>query len=214
LEDHLRTREGVGAVVLAAGLSTRMGQPKQLMVWDGQPMVRRVVDVLAASSVETSAIVVVVGHMRDEVVEALSGAPTKIAFNPGYADGSMLRSLQAGLAALQLPEEDAGISLGAALVALGDQPQITVEVVEAVIAAWRAGAGKVVAPSHHGRRGNPVLFDREMWPEILSAPPVGSPRDLLGKFEGQVGLVETADDSILRDIDTPEDYRQELARRV
>ena len=205
---------GVGAVVLAAGLSTRMGQPKQLMMWGDQPMVRCVVDVLAASGVAASAIVVVVGHRRDEVTEAVSGSAAKTVFNSGYADGSMLRSLQVGLTALLSPEYNGGALPEAALAALGDQPQIKVEVVQAMIAAWRAGAGKVVAPSYGGRRGNPVLFARELWPEILSAPPVGSPRDLLGKFVGRTALVEVDDDSVVRDIDTPEEYRQELARRV
>ncbi len=207
-------RARVGAVVLAAGMSTRMGQPKQLMLWDGKPMVRHVVDALMAGGAEAGATVVVVGHEREKVEAALSGSKAKAAFNPDYADGSLLKSLQVGVAAVQSPEFMGGPPPGAVLVVLGDQPQIKSQVAQLVIARWRASGGEIVAPRFEGRRGHPILFARSIWPEILAVQPVGSPRDILNVYSGRVTYVDVDDDSILRDIDTPEDYRQETERRV
>jgi len=198
------------AVVLAAGTSSRMGQPKQLLQWGDKPMVRHVVETLIAGGVEPGGVVVVVGHRRAEVEAALTGLPVLFAFNPDYADGNMLRSLQVGLRAL----ESAPIHSGAALVALSDQPQITVSITRRVIEQWRSTAALVAAPSFGKRRGHPILFARPIWPDILNAPPVGSPRDILDKLADQVIYIEAPDDAVLRDIDTPEDYRRELERRV
>jgi molybdenum cofactor cytidylyltransferase len=202
--------EQVGAVVLAAGTSSRMGEPKQLMHWGTKPMVRHVVDVLAQGGAQGRGIMVVVGAQRAAVETALVGTQAVPVFNPQFADGSMLRSLQVGLRAAQSVEP----RLEAALVALGDQPQLRPEVVRAVIARWCAGQALIVAPSFSGRRGHPILFDRAAWARVLEAPPAGSPREVLGEFSDRSEFVDAQDDSVLRDIDTPEDYRRELERRV
>ena len=211
-------RDTVGAIVLAAGLSTRMGQPKQIMAWGSKLIVRQVVDVLAGSGAEP--IVVVTGHVREQVeavvegaaiagaavagaaITGVAGAATP-AFNPDFADGSMMRSLQVGLRTLS------SSTCGAALVALGDQPQIESAVVRAVMERWRAGDKEVVAPSFSGRRGHPVLFARSLWPELLAASADLLPRDLLKSFSGKIAYLEVATDSVLRDVDTPEDYARE-----
>lgn len=203
-------RELVGAIVLAAGTSSRMGQAKQLMPWGDKPMVRHVVDVLVEGGADVRGIVVVVGYREEEVGAALNGSAAVTAFNQHYADDSMLRSLQVGLRTIQsldaIPQ--------AVLAALGDQPQITTDVVQAVITRWREGGEAIVAPRFGGQRGHPILFDRSSWVEVLAAPPVGSPRDILGAFAGRTAYIDMADDSVLRDIDTLEDYRRELERRV
>jgi molybdenum cofactor cytidylyltransferase len=200
----------IGAVVLAAGMSTRMGQPKQLLPWGDTLMVRHVVDALIAGGVTSDALVVVTGHEREAVEAAVKDSGVRIAFNPDYADGSMLRSQQVGFWALEsLPQ-----SVAAAFTALGDQPQITADITQRVIEAWRQSGSMVAAPSFSKRRGHPILFARETWETILAAPPVGSPREILAQFADQTTYVEVEDDAVLRDIDTPEDYRRELGRRV
>ncbi|MBM4424705.1 MAG: nucleotidyltransferase family protein [Chloroflexi bacterium] len=204
----------VGAVVLAAGMSARMGQPKQLMLWGDKPMARHVVDVLLAGGVESESVVVVVGHEHEKVEESLKGSGAKIVLNPQYADGSMLRSLQVGLSAIQSVEFLGGPPPEAVLVALSDQPQIKAEVAQAVIARWRDAGGEIVAPKFEDRRGHPILFAVSIWPEILAAVPVGSPRDMLGVHSERIVYAEAGDDSVLRDIDTPDDYRRETERRV
>ena len=177
-----------------------MGQPKQIMQWGTVTIARRVVEVLAASGVEP--IVVVTGNVRKQVEEAVAGAATMTVFNPDFADGSMMRSLQVGLRVLPLDCE-------AVLVALGDQPQIESEVVRAVMEGWRRGAKEVLAPSFGGRRGHPILFARSLWPTMLAASTGLSPRDLLKTFSDKIAYLEVDTDSVLRDVDTPEDYARE-----
>jgi molybdenum cofactor cytidylyltransferase len=206
-----KTDPEVGAVVLAAGLSSRMGgQAKQLLPWGDTLMIRHIVMTLLEGGAEASQLVVVVGHQKTAVTEALAGLPVQTAFNPDFADGSMLRSLQAGLALLN--SQVSGSQ--AALVALGDQPQIQAQVTRQVIARWRTSAFPIVAPSFGHKRGHPLLFSRSIWSAILSAPPVGSPRDLLNGFSDQIDYLPMSNDQILRDIDTPDEYQQELRRRV
>lgn len=199
--------------MLAAGLSTRMGQVKQLMPWGDKIMVRHVVDTLLAGGVEAWSVRVVVGHCGEAVTAAVDESGARTVVNPLYADGSMLRSLQVGLASLAEPAAEAD-SPAAALVALGDQPQIKAEVVRRVIERWQRSPAAVIAPSFGKQRGHPILFARSIWPEILAAAPVGSPRDFLNAFAGSISYLEIDDDAVLRDIDTPEDYRRELERRV
>jgi molybdenum cofactor cytidylyltransferase len=205
--------DGVAAIVLAAGLSTRMGQAKQLLPWGSKVIVRHVVDTLVEAGVEPTRIRVVVGHQQQAVEEALEGSGTVAVLNAQFADGSMLRSLQRGLESLmQWPLERGGPA--GALVALGDQPQIRASVVEQVITAWHLKRAAVLAPSFGHQRGHPLLFARSTWPLVLSAEPVGSPRDVLAMFSDQIAYLEFPDDAVLRDIDTPDDYRREYERRV
>lgn len=171
-------------------------------------MVRHVVDTLVAGGVLPQDIRVVVGHERAAVALALDGAGIVCVFNEHYTDGSMLRSLQTGLASL------ADSDLAGALAVLGDQPQIQVEVVRRVIATWKLSPTAVLAPSYGQKRGHPILFSRDTWPAVLGAEPVGSPREVLGLFSGQIAFLELPDDATLRDIDTPDDYARELKRRV
>ena len=110
----------IAAVVLAAGLSSRMGQPKQIMRWGSRAMVRQVCETLIAS--EVNEIVVVTGYAREKVEEALIGCAARPVFNPDYEDGDMMRSLQIGLNSLS--------NFEAALFVLGDQPQMQVSVVK------------------------------------------------------------------------------------
>lgn len=200
----------VGAVILAAGLSSRMGEPKQLLPWGETPMIRHVVNTLVTGGAKTEKVVVVVGHQQQAIRGALSGLPVQIAFNEGFADGSMLRSLQVGLATLNAQADGPQ----AALIALGDQPQIQSTITQQVIACWRARQAVIVAPSFNHKRGHPMLFARGIWPTFLAAEPVGSPRDLLQSLRDQIDFVDVPNEEILRDIDTPDDYQQELSRRV
>lgn len=200
----------VGAVVLAAGLSSRMGQPKQLLPWSGTSMLHHVVNTLLAGGAQPSTTVVVIGHEHEAILQTLKDLPVQTALNPDYADGSMLHSLQVGLSFLNsLPTPPQAI-----LVALGDQPQIQSEVARHVIERWRLSRALVVAPSFNKKRGHPMLFSREFWPHVFAAPSQGSPRDLLANFADKIDYLSVESDDILRDIDTPAEYQQELGRRV
>ncbi len=194
----------VGAVVLAAGLSRRMGQPKVLLPWsDRKTILEHILEQLVLARVPH--IVVVTGHRADEVESraARLGVPT--VRNPDFAAGEMLSSLKVGLQALPA-------QVSAALVVLGDQPRIQPRVIADVLTAYAEGAGHIVAPSYQMRRGHPILIDRRYWPEILSLPPGGAPRDVINRHSDQVAYVNVDTDSVLRDVDTPEDYQQERRR--
>ncbi len=190
----------VGAIVLAAGESARMGRSKPLLPWDrGQTVIEAIVARLVA--LRLAEIVVVTGHRAAEVGRAVGHLPVRVVHNPEFQEGEMLSSLQAGLRAL--PDDTA-----ACLVVMGDQPALNVRLVDRVLLAYAQGRGEIVAPVYEGRRGHPVLFDRRYWPELLALES-GAPRDVIARYPDAPHLVPADDDSILRDIDTPEQYRRE-----
>jgi molybdenum cofactor cytidylyltransferase len=121
------------------------------------------------------------------------------AYNPNYASGDMLSSIQAGLAAMQ---DDCD----AALIVLGDQPQIERRVVEKVIAAHESDT--VIIPSFNRHGGHPILIDRACWPDILALPIGASLRDVWRAHPDWLRYVDVDTETILRDMDTPDDYRQ------
>jgi molybdenum cofactor cytidylyltransferase len=198
-EPVFELQKRVAAVVLAAGLSTRMGQSKALLAWDGRTVIEAIVARLLAARL--SEIVVVSGYRGDDVTRVLAKLPVQIVHNPAYAQGEMLSSLQVGLRALS-------DSAAACLVVMGDQPSLDGRVVERVLAAYVEDRGEIVVPVYHGARGHPVLIDRRFWPELLALES-GAPRDVIGRYPEQTALVDVNTDSILRDIDTPEQYRRE-----
>jgi molybdenum cofactor cytidylyltransferase len=203
----------VAAVVLAAGQSSRMGQLKQVMPWgEGGTVIGEVVGRLGRVAA-LAEIVVVTGRDRETVQacvsQALAGAqrvaaPVRTVFNPKFAEAEMARSVEAGLNVL--PD-----NVLAALVVLGDQPQLRPAVIEALIQRWRETQAPVVAPFYQGQRGNPVLLDRAVWPLVRALPDSANPRQIF-QAAGRMERVEVEDDTILRDLDTPEDYAREFAR--
>ena len=189
----------IAAVVLAAGLSSRMGQPKQIMRWGSRAMVRQVCETLIAS--EVNEIVVVTGYAREKVEEALIGCAARSVFNPAYEDGDMMHSFQTGLKTLLNSE--------AALFVLGDQPQMQTTVVKKIIAHWQKEKAKIVAPSFGRRRGHPILFARDTWADVFNVLHGTAPRDFLRAHADWIRYVEVDTASILRDVDTMDDYHRE-----
>ncbi len=189
----------VAAVVLAAGQSRRMGGPNKLLIEvGGKAMVRRAVE--AALSARCTPVVVVTGHMQEQVEATLAGLPVKLVHNPAYAEG-LSTSLKAGIEAL--PE-----TADAAVVCLGDMPRVTGRLVGALIAAYNPTEGRsIVVPTHGGKRGNPVLWGREFFAEMKDlAGDVGA-KGLIGRHDDQLAEVEMGDDASLVDVDTPEALR-------
>lgn len=185
----------VAAIVLAAGRSTRMGTPKQILPWKDTTLIGEVV--LRLEQCALAEIVIVTGAARESVESSLANTSARCVFNADYKSSEMARSLQIGLAAV-------APNTSAVLVALADQPQIKPEVVNAVIQRWRETLAPIVAPSHDGRRGHPTLFDRAAWATLRQLPGQANPREALRVHPLELVLVDT--DSIFLDLDTPADY--------
>ena len=190
----------IGAVVLAAGLSQRMGQPKMILPWGETTVIGRVVGVLQSAAVQE--IVVVTGGAHQKVEEALQGLPAKAVLNPNYTNGQMLLSLQTGLKAL--PDD-----VTAALVTLGDQPQIESAVVQAVMQDAQSSGANLILPSYQMRRGHPWLVHRRLWHRLLAFHDPLTLRDFLKQQAAEIRYLVVETPSILADLDTPEDYARQ-----
>ena len=204
----------ISALILAAGESRRMGQPKMLLPWGETTVLGKVISTFAAgfAFLEKSRtfpvkgeIVVVTGGSRlevEELMEKFSGQfPLRAVFNPDYAKSEMLGSLQKGLSTLEL-------SVKAALIGLGDQPQVKVETVRDLCLAYSTSNAPLVIPSFQQRRGHPWLVARSLWPEILALPAASTPRQFLQEHAEEAEYIP-ADESILQDLDTPATYRRQ-----
>ena len=194
----------VSVVVLAAGMSTRMGEiPKLLLDVGGMPMIRRTVaNVLAFAPVET---VVVTGHRAAEIEAALSGLPVTFACNDAHAQGQPT-SVAAGVRAL-------GAYCHAVMVVLGDQPLVTGDDLRRLVAAYRQlDDASILVPHHDGKRGNPVVFTARHIPAVISGGLNVGCRHLIDTHGDDVARPEFDSDVFTIDCDTPEDYRQLVAR--
>lgn len=195
----------LGAIILAAGMSTRMGeQSKMLLPWDKQKtIIEHITEQVLNSRVDH--VVVVTGHMAREVREAVEPLGAKVVYNRSYKTGEMLSSLKVGLNAM--PDH-----IAAALVVLGDQPRIQPRVIYQIALAYAEGKSELIAPSFERRRGHPILIGRRYWTEIFNLPRGGAPRDIINAHAEDIHYVNVNTDSVLRDVDTPQDYSDERSR--
>ena len=190
----------VAAVILAAGLASRYraaapdAVSKVVALLGGKPLVRHVAD--AALSSGAGPVVVVTGHAEAEVRAALTGADVSFTHNPGFAEG-MAGSLKTGIAAL--PEDVAG-----ALIMLADMPRVSVATLQKMIATLDANpTADAVLPVAQGRRGNPALLARSLFPDVMRLSGDAGARQILNKPGLEIVEIEAADDVIV-DIDTPD----------
>ncbi len=186
----------IGAVVLAAGQSRRMGTVNKLLAEiGGASMIAQAVDAVLASRAHP--VIVVVGHEAEHVRAALAGRDVRFADNPHYADG-ISTSLRSGLQAL--PDDIDG-----ALICLGDMPRVSTEQIDRLIAAFNPIEGRAICvPTVHGKRGNPVLFSRRFFVEMAAVTGDVGARHLIGAAPDLVCEVEMSGDGVLLDIDTPQ----------
>jgi molybdenum cofactor cytidylyltransferase len=192
-------RRRVGAVILAAGESRRMGEPKLLMDWGGRTIIRQVCEQVAACDLYE--VTLVAGQWMEAIQEQVADLPVRVIHNPNYARGEMIASLQVGLRAIWHTSD-------ACLVVLGDQPLTERDVIGGVLQAYHQGRGRIVAPSYQGQRGHPVLIDRAFWQAVVDLPPNTAPRNILQANQHEIYHLVVDTDTVIRDIDTPGDYRQ------
>jgi molybdenum cofactor cytidylyltransferase len=192
-----RSAPTIAAVVLAAGRSRRMAPHNKLLMTDksGRAMIARVVDNVLSSNARP--ILVVTGHQAEQIEHALGGRPVRYVHAEDYAEG-LAASLKAGIAAV--PPESA-----AALVCLGDMPLVTGRMIDRLLSMYDPQEGRlIVLPTFRGKQGNPMVWDRRFFPEILGIAGDSGARFLVGKHTEFVSEVEMADDAVLRDFDTTE----------
>lgn len=190
--------EQIAGVVLAAGGSSRLGWPKQLLPWRGKPLVYTVAK--TALSAGLSPVVVVIGSHGEEVKQALRDLPVTFVHNPEWEAGQSA-SVKAGLRAL--PE-----MVGGAVFLLSDQPQIPVTLIRLLVETHAQTLSPIVAPQVDGQRGNPVLFDRDTFADFMALEGDAGGRRLFSHH--QATWVEWYDRDLLLDVDTPEDYEKLL----
>lgn len=179
-----------------------MGRFKLTLPWAGRTVIGQVVAALRTAGL--AEIVVVVGHRGAEVEAALTETAVRCVFNPNYADGEMLSSVQAGLAALDRRN-------AATLLCLGDQPQLEPATTQAILAAGQAaGWQTIVIPSYQMHAGHPILLPRWLWDEILACR--GTLRETLARHRDQISYLVVQTPTVLADLDTPEDYQAQCPK--
>jgi molybdenum cofactor cytidylyltransferase len=191
-------KRSVAAVVLAAGKSERMGRPKMLLPWGDRTVIEQIVHTLSRTNL--AEILVVTGGARSEVENVLVNLPVHLMYNSRFAEGGMLSSFQVGLSVL-------GKGYDAALVVLGDQPQIEAWVVELVIEEYYFHRSPLVIPSYQKRRGHPWLIERSLWHVVQAQNPPLTLRDFLSNYQDHIRYIDVETPTILLDLDTPEDYQ-------
>ena len=188
------------AIVLAAGLSSRMGAQKLLLPFGGKTVISHIVDQLLASTV--GEVHAVVGHQAERISAELSGRAVSIVNNPNYTSG-MLSSVRCGLQ--NLPEK-----CRAVMVVLGDQPSVTTELIDQMLQSFAATEKNILVPLYKGKRGHPILFSSLYLDEILTKYGDVGLRGLLHGHSDDIFELAVSTASVLCDMDCPDDYRREL----
>ncbi len=193
----------ISGILLAAGLSSRMGEPKQLLPFGESTIVETVVDSMLGAKLDE--VIVVVGHRASDIQDQLGEHPVSTVFNPNYREG-MLTSAQTGIRGLQ--ESDAFALM------LVDQPFITSALIDRVIDAYVQTDKGIALPSYNYKRGHPVVFHQRYAGEILAlGTDSGGVRTLFKKYSDDIHYVTVDTDRVLRDIDYREDYERALREK-
>ncbi len=195
----------ISSIVLAAGESRRMGQTKQLLAWEGKTILRQVLENLLHSRLDE--VILVLGHEAERILKMVDTRKIKVVINKNYRKG-MITSIQEGLTALHEQTE-------AFFIVLADQPGIGPEVFDLLIGEFKRATPQknIVLPTYRGRRGHPALFSVKYREEALRLKGDVGFRQILQEHPEDILAVEMDSDSVLQDIDTPDDYRKQLGAK-
>ncbi|MBC8264532.1 MAG: molybdenum cofactor cytidylyltransferase [Anaerolineales bacterium] len=192
-----RQSAAVAAIVLAAGESQRFGQPKQLLPVGGKTMLQHVVDIALDSPLEQ--VIVVLGCRAAEIRASIAGRPVQVVVNEKWKSG-LSSSVRTGLSAVK-PEVDAAVFV------LADQPGVTAEIIAKLAERYQETRASIVVPTQRGQRGNPVLFARSLFAELMAVKGDQGGRRLIAEYVDELEEVEVQTEAIFMDIDTPDDYQ-------
>ena len=206
-----RKEKRISAILLGAGQSSRMGRDKLVLPWGKKTILERCLEVLLRSEIEEVVVVLSVGGT--DLEKRIKNCPSslrrkiKVILNPDRRRG-MSTSIRTGLRNLCSKSE--GI-----LIALGDQPLLKARTVDALIRAFEGGERKIIVPLYHGRRGNPVLFDRWYTKELMKLRGDAGGRSVIESYPERIIKVQTRSEAVVKDMDTWEEYlKQKPKARV
>jgi molybdenum cofactor cytidylyltransferase len=188
----------ISGILLAAGESCRMGKPKLSLPWGKSTIIEGVVANFLESNIFE--LIVVVGANRDRMKEVLASKLLRIVENPDYQEG-MGASIRQGVGA-------ASSQAGGYLIGLGDQPLITTDIIDSLIASFAKEGQGIAVCAHEGKNGHPVLFARKFRQALCALRGDKGGRDLMKLYAAEVKQVEVGSKAIFADIDTPEDYQK------
>jgi len=193
----------IAAVVLAAGESSRMGRPKALLPIDGVRFIEKIVS--SFQSTKVGKILVVLGHNAEEMRQKIADLPVLIVVNNEYKKGQ-LSSLVAAIRDIQSRQSSA--ELDGILVHLVDHPYVNPILVDVMIDRFYESKKLIVVPRYHGRRGHPVIFSRSLFSELQDTPLDQGAKAVFHAHQKDTLEIDTEDEGVTIDIDTPEEYRQ------
>jgi len=198
-------RESIAGIILAAGESTRFGQPKQLLDWRGEPFVRAIAK--TALEAGLTPVIVVTGAHTEQIQAAVQDLPVQVVYNKEWKSGQG-SSIKAGISILTpIPLSLKGVgNTGGAIFLLADQPQITPTILHALMDEHAATLSPIIAPLILEQRGNPVLFDRITFPDLVKLEGDVGGRSIFSKHK--VTYLPWHDDALLLDVDTPKHYQR------
>ncbi len=193
---------GIWAIVLAAGESRRMGSPKMLLPYNDMTVIEQVVNNLLDADIDR--VVVVLGANREDIMKVTRSYDVFHCYNEDYK-GGMLSSVKCGF--FSLPQGCTG-----ALIMPGDQPMTGPGEINRVIRTFLESGKGLVMAAHNGKRGHPLIVDMKYADEVLTLPEDEGLRALAARHPEDVLESDTDDSSVLRDIDTQEDYMNEISK--
>lgn len=191
-------RSKIAAIVLAAGSSQRMGAENKLhLPIDGVPLLRHSLEILLASNIDE--VIVVLGHDQESTRALVDDLPLQLVYNQAHSSGQMT-SVHCGLASLEN-------SYGGVIIALGDQPALSVADINYLIEAYQnRSSGEVVVPTFTGERGNPIIISENCRADILAGTRNLGCRKFIEKNPELVCRVEMSNPGVVIDLDTPQEY--------
>jgi molybdenum cofactor cytidylyltransferase len=189
----------ISAIVMAAGQSMRMGQQKMLLPWGKTSVIGQVISILLDAGIDH--IQLVTGGSQTYLQKALMDYKIDYVFNKDFANGEMLNSVQVGLRGV-------GDESDAALIVLGDQPQIESQTVQIIIDRYMSTHHKIIVPSYKMHRGHPWLVEKSYWQEILSLMPPLTLHNFLNMHSEVIDYIVVESAGVIQDLDTQTDYRR------
>lgn len=187
------------AIILAAGTSSRMGNPKLLLPWKDHTIIEETVDQVLGADYDD--VVVVAGSERDEIAELLAEKPVRVALNLNFRAG-MAGSIKAGVSFIDA-------SATAFAIVLGDQPRIGSKIHKLVLAQFRKSKKGICVPTHEGQIGHPVIFSIDYRAKIFGLQGDNGARSLVAADPDQVAYLELKAPEILPSINTPKDFEEQ-----